>query len=553
MTDVARLLIKGTHAAERARERVDRTLPTAELNRGARRLQFVALLMAWGVVVAHADLLWLPQRRVAELDHIAHWLPDVINVAASLGIFALARSRRLPIDSLLHLGLLYEVMAAYAIGFAQFWSVLQGIDPSSVQMRSVGLGWVVAWVIVFAVVVPTRPIRTLTATLLSITSVPVVVALSISAGRTPPVTPGTFVSAFVVPYLIAAVSAYFVSHVVYRLGKEVQEAQEMGSYKLESVIGKGGMGEVWRARHRYLARAAAIKLIRPEVLGQARGETVSRALARFEREAQATAALECPHTINLYDYGATDDGGVYYVMELLDGVDMQTFVYRHGPQPPERVVEWLWQACQSLEEAHEAGLVHRDVKPANLFVCRYGLDHDFVKVLDFGLVALRAAPASPRMTADDTIQGTPAFIAPEMVTQKEGVDGRADIYSLGCVAFWLLSGCLVFQEDSVLEVMIDHVQRAPPRVGEVSDLEIPPELEQLVMDCLEKSPDDRPQSAGELAERLKRIPLKVKWTPQRAKTWRESHPEPPANVDVDPGAPTAASDSLSSLPSRPVV
>jgi hypothetical protein len=226
-----------------------------------------------------------------------------------------------------------------------------------------------------------------------------------------------------------------------RVGREVNRARELGSYRLVRLLGKGGMGEVWRAEHRMLARPADIKLIRPDTIPADSAEA-SRVLQRFEREAQATARLQSPHSIELYDFGMTNEGAFYYVMELLEGMDLKTLVQRFGPLPAGRAVSLLAQACDSLADAHHLGLVHRDVKPANLYACRKGLLVDFVKVLDFGLViTARDQPGEDmRLTRAGSATGTPSFMAPEMVVSHGELDGRADVYALGCVAYYLLTG-----------------------------------------------------------------------------------------------------------------
>ena len=232
----------------------------------------------------------------------------------------------------------------------------------------------------------------------------------------------------------------------------------MGSYHLEDLLGKGGMGEVWKATHRFLARSAAVKLIMPSALGAKDEAAAQVTLRRFEREAQTTASLRSPHTIELYDFGVSRDGTFYYVMELLDGLDLQTLVAKHGPQPPERVVFLLRQACHSLYEAHKAGLVHRDIKPANIFMCRYGTDLDFVKVLDFGIVKREqmAGKEEAQLTAVGMISGTPAYLAPEMALAEGPTDGRADLYALGCVGYWLLTGQLVFDKANAMAMVVAH-------------------------------------------------------------------------------------------------
>jgi eukaryotic-like serine/threonine-protein kinase len=258
------------------------------------------------------------------------------------------------------------------------------------------------------------------------------------------------------------------------------------------------MGEVWRARHRLLIRPAAIKLIRPEMSGDR-----ELLLRRFEREARATAALKSPHTVQLYDFGVTQEGRLYLVMELLDGFDLDTLMRRDGPLAAARVVHILRQVCESLEEAHDAGLVHRDIKPANIHLGRVGREPDFVKVLDFGLVKSVEGPGDgdPLATIAGMTLGTPAYMAPEMV-QSEAIDGRADLYSLGCVAYFLLTGQLVFQGDTALQTMFMHIQQAPVPPSKRTENPIPPALERLVLTCLAKQPEDRPPSAADLAAGL---------------------------------------------------
>ncbi|NOT07723.1 MAG: serine/threonine protein kinase, partial [Gemmatimonadales bacterium] len=281
----------------------------------------------------------------------------------------------------------------------------------------------------------------------------------------------------------------------------------------------GGMGEVWRARHRLLARPAAIKIIRPFLTAN------QDAVARFGREAQAIASLRSPHTVDLFDFGVADDGSFYYVMELLDGVDADALVRRFGPVPPARAVHLLRQICHSLSEAESRGLVHRDIKPANIFLCRYGEDYDFVKVLDFGIVkgAREIAGGAAALTGDNAVQGTPAFIAPEQAMGEESLDGRADIYATGCVAYWLLTGELVFDAPSPVALLMHHIQTAPPAPSSRTSQPIPPELDRLVLSCLAKDPADRPQSARELSRRLAEIEGADAWTSERGRKWWAQH------------------------------
>jgi serine/threonine-protein kinase len=318
--------------------------------------------------------------------------------------------------------------------------------------------------------------------------------------------------------------AYVGARIIYRLGTEVVRERELGSYQLDSRIGQGGMGEVWRARHRMLVRPAAIKLIRPDRIGSA-GEKAANIVRRFEREAQATAALQSPHTVELYDFGVTEDGTLYYVMEMLDGLDMDSLVRRFGPVPWNRAGFLLRQVCHSLREAHECGLVHRDIKPANIFVCRFGLDYDFVKVLDFGLVRRdgRRFEEETLLTRDGFVGGTPAFLPPEMVLGKAEIDGRTDIYAVGCVAYWLLTGELVFDGESPMELAMKHVQEIPIPLSKRTELEIPEELEEKILRCLRKNPLERPQSAADLVQFFEECTVADSWTQFAAAQWWSKH------------------------------
>jgi serine/threonine-protein kinase len=278
------------------------------------------------------------------------------------------------------------------------------------------------------------------------------------------------------------------------------------------------MGQVFRAHHALLRRPAAIKLIHDDEVSEA-------TLRRFGQEAEATASLRSQHTVDIYDFGRRDDGSFYYVMELLDGIDLEQLVDRFGPLPANRVIHLLLQICHSLHEAHLKGLVHRDIKPANLFVCRYGAEIDFIKVLDFGLVKdLEGMKngADANLTIGGTVLGTPASIPPEMAVGKKQIDGRADLYSLGCVAYWLLTGAMPFLADSPMEMIIKHVNEIPKPPSVSSELPIPAELNKLILSCLEKDPQARPATAADLKARLNALAVEP-WTEQDARKWWDTH------------------------------
>jgi serine/threonine-protein kinase len=304
-------------------------------------------------------------------------------------------------------------------------------------------------------------------------------------------------------YLMAGI-AVAISAVVTRLGQQVTKAREMGSYRLGELLGRGGMGEVYLAHHRMLARPAAIKLIRPEALAGENGSKAQLAATRFRREAQAAARLKSPHTVQLYDFGTTDEGRLYLVMELLEGITLEHLVRAEGALPAHRVVHILRQVCESLEEAHDAGLVHRDIKPANIHLGQVGRHADFVKVLDFGLVkSVGGANGEDSLASIAGLAiGTPAYMAPEMVHGEGELDGRTDLYSLGCVAYYLLTGELVFAGETAIQTALLHVQQPPVPPSERTGNPIPPVLERLVLACLAKHPADRPQSASDLGAAL---------------------------------------------------
>jgi serine/threonine-protein kinase len=228
----------------------------------------------------------------------------------------------------------------------------------------------------------------------------------------------------------------------------------------------------------------------------------------------------------VYDFGTAEDGSLYYVMELLDGYDTDTLVRHYGPLPPERVVKLLRQVCDSLEEAHRAGMVHRDIKPANILICRYGLELDFVKVVDFGLVkgSLGAVSGREPLTSARVIAGTPDYMSPETALARVEVDSRSDIYSLGCVAYWMLTGKPVFESKSPLNVVLHHTATPPVPPSRRTDRLIPKGLEQIVLECLSKDPLQRPQTAGELADRLTALGIEEAWTRRHAEIWWSDHP-----------------------------
>jgi len=509
----------------RATSIIDRAttgLPPDLLNRAAWRLQILAWLYAFTFFMADFfPSLIFPAERQMLFMHPLHWFPGVVSIAVAIAVALAIRLATLRPAVVTSLGLVFEVITSYGIAAAEF------LQPAGLRINHTwaGLSWVAVWMLLFNVVVPTLPRYAVIAALAAVTSVPAMVLLSLSLFPSGERNDGMMLFfMFGFPYLLVVIMAYVGARVVYALGTEVTKARELGSYRLEQRLGEGGMGEVWRASHRLLVRPAAIKMIRSKLPGQSIG-IADDMRRRFEREAQTIAQLRSPHTVTLFDFGVSDDGSFYYVMELLDGVDTETLIKRFGPLPPERVVHVLRQMCHSLSEAESCGLVHRDIKPANIFLCRYGEDHDFVKVLDFGIAKAvhdTTPEAARAITMGNVIQGTPAFIAPEQAMGME-VDSRADIYATGCVAYWLLTGELVFAADTPMKLILAHAQTPADPPSSRTELPIPHDLDALVLTCLAKDRELRPRTPRELLRQLDALVVDRPWTETRAREWWKVH------------------------------
>jgi len=495
---------------------------TDHLRRQAvRRLEIVAL-----ITLAEVLVLWLAVNLVQgtfleEFDSPLRWTFPVALFAASIGIVAVIRRKLLSSATVVRLGLVYQVVISFGIAGGTYVGAFEGVTAGAISFDRVGLTFVGPWMLLFSVLVPAPPREALVALIASATAVPLTYLAQVPGQLAPALPAAEFGLVFVLPYVVAAALSYVAARVVHGLGVEVRRAYDLGSYRLEALLGRGGMGEVWRASHHTLARPAAIKLIRPEALGQ----QPRVAGARFEREAQAIASLESPHTVALYDFGSTEDGTLFYVMELLDGVDLEELVRTYGPMPAERVTHVLRQACASLAEAHARAIIHRDIKPANIYLCRRALEHDVVKVLDFGLakrVATETVKPDVRLTHPEVVAGTPAYLAPE-IAMGGTVDGRADLYALGCVAFWLLTGRLVFEAPTIAAMLVAHARETPSAPSSVSPFPVSEALDRIILDCLAKDPSARPPSAAALAERLAAVPFAQPWTPAAAAQWWTAH------------------------------
>jgi serine/threonine-protein kinase len=321
---------------------------------------------------------------------------------------------------------------------------------------------------------------------------------------------GETLSLLAVSALLAAYGAYL----AHAMRVRAREARQFNQYRLREEIGAGGMGAIYLAEHRLLKRPCALKVIRPERAGD------PRSLERFGREVRATARLSDPHVVEVYDYGRTEDGTFFYVMEYLQGLSLDDLVGRHGPLPPGRVIYLLRQACEALAEAHADGLVHRDLTPANLFAARRGRRYDFVKVLDFGLAAAVAARTGPGPDRGRPGPGTPLYMAPEQIAGDRAIDGRCDVYTLGGVAYTLLTGRPPFEGETAAEVMRAHLQDAvvPPSRHRP---DIPPDLERVVLRCLAKDPSARFPGAEGLEAGLSACASAGDWDARKAVAWWE--------------------------------
>jgi hypothetical protein len=313
--------------------------------------------------------------------------------------------------------------------------------------------------------------------------------------------------------LILAATSVLVTRTLYSLRRKAHRARQLGSYIIEKEMGRGGMGQVFVARHARMCRPSAVKVLR------ASGSLDLDALARFEREVQLSSSLTHPNTITIFDFGRAGQNTFYYAMEYLEGLDLQRLVKRFGPLDPARIVYLLAQVCGSLAEAHGRQIVHRDIKPANIFLTQRGGLFDYVKVLDFGLAKHVDSRDGEGVTQTGLILGTPEYMAPEAIRDEGSVDTRADLYGLGAVAYYLLTGEPPFHSGSAVQTLVDQVRKTPVPPSEITEIDVPVELETIVLRCLEKWPDDRFQSAEQLESALLEVPFEEPWDRNRAREW----------------------------------
>jgi eukaryotic-like serine/threonine-protein kinase len=499
-------------AADRATKAGRAALSLDLLEEGARRLSgLAAALVVTAITLYVFERLMQPQIAPLFDDPVTRLVGLAVMLMAA-GLVALRHYRVVTSRTLLGLSIPFEIAVALAIAMVE---TSRPFDPS---VPLLGLSAIGPWIVFVAAVIPSPPHVRLGLALAAATTWPV--AYWINSARFGFDTE-SWRQASIWPamnYLLAIV-AYVVGRLTYGTAREAQGARSLGSYTLISQIGEGGMGEVWRASHKLLARPAAIKLVK---LDASRQELFAM---RFHREANTIAALKSPHTVYLYDFGTTQDGRLYYVMELLDGISLQTLIDTFGPQPAPRVIAILKQMCRSLEEAHQEKIVHRDLKPSNVMICQVAQARDFVKVLDFGLAKPLDAGAASNLTVEGVTLGTPEYMAPEVGRGSRTVDARADLYALGCVGYVLLTGQLVFTDPNAVTVALKHMRTPPVPPSRRTDRFVPADLERVILACLAKDPGARPQSAREV-ERLLAACNVPPWKEEDADAWWQQHLPP---------------------------
>ena len=494
-----------------------RAIPHDLLQDASRRLGILSLL---GAVLWSVGTVLYHLARIPRAPEWIYWQSTdnipLISTVLSLALYWYTRRPDRDPNNVLNIGLLHMVWTGIALGLMVHWEPMP--EPTSITPV---VSWIGVVVLMFAAIVPNAPWKVAVAGAIAVSMNPIGMLIAHARGVWHL---ESLTDALIMHYqdcLIVGVAAV-VSRVVVGLGQEVAKARELGSYQLGELLGRGGMGEVYKATHRMLARPAAIKLIRPEMLSAAGSRGSQAALTRFRREATSAASLQSPHTVRLYDFGVTADGTFYFAMELLEGMDLERLVRAHGPLPASRVVHILRQVCESLEEAHASGLVHRDIKPANIHIGRLGLRYDFAKVLDFGLVKreVESDVTFTQATVAAEATGTPAYMAPETALGQD-VDGRADLYALGCVAYYLLTGSLVFDGQG-LQQIVKRLQEEPVPPSRRTELPIPDALDALVISLLARDPAARPASATEVRARLDTVPVPP-WTDEQAAEWWRLH------------------------------
>ncbi|HET9959681.1 MAG TPA: serine/threonine-protein kinase [Polyangiaceae bacterium] len=452
------------------------------------------------LVTSTADLV-AAVPRYSQLARVCH----VVGTLSALALWRIAASRR-PLSPVALHGLDASAMLGICWTFAGLGHF--GLQPYGAYTAMLAITHVS---VSRAIVVPSLPRRTFWLGLFGFASLVVsraVGPLGADLAALPGARARVVIEAVLWSTAGTAVST-LASAVIYGLQKKALQARQLGQYTLEEKIGEGGMGQVFRARHAMLRRPTAIKLLS--------SDGSEEQLRRFEKEVRLTARLTHPNTISIYDYGRTPSGIFYYAMELLDGLTLEDLVAQYGPQPPSRVIHLLLQVCGALREAHGSGLIHRDIKPANVFLCRRGDLPDFVKVLDFGLVRQLNGDGDSTRSSVNAVVGSPMYLSPEAIITPARLDARADIYGLGCLAYYLATGEPPFQGRGVVELCAHHLHSPP--VPPSSRADVPADLERVILACLAKKPENRPDSVRAVAHALRECRDARGWDELAAEQW----------------------------------
>ena len=496
------------------------------------RLGAYSLVMFWSFV---ADLLLL-SGMYWQFPAIKPHHANSIRNAGACGLVILAvlwrgvlARRELSVRTLYRIDLFYAIALGLFVGAGAYFA--HDLRPAAYAAAVLG------YVVVFtrAMIVPSSWKRTVaTAAVFFTPSIAASIGLTLRTdfGSTPDIPPIAFIGGAVTFAIVGVLVSAYGSAIIYGLRRQVSEAMQLGQYTLGGMIGQGGMGAVYHARHALLRRPTAVKLLRPERVG-------TDMIDRFEREVQITSQLTHPNTVAIFDYGRSPDGVFYYAMEYLGGIDLHQLVRVHGPQPAARAIHILVQVCGALQEAHDAGLVHRDVKPANILLCERGGVPDVAKVVDFGLVKEIRSDGGQ---STQVIMGTPHYIAPETLTDPDLVGPASDLYALGAVGYYLLTGRLLFEGKTNVDICIQHSTKQPTPPS--TFVEVHPDLEAALLRCLEKRPQDRFPSAAAFAKALSAVPG-PRWERGEAEAWWTQHRVPMAPFEgTSPNTTTITVDVL---------
>jgi serine/threonine-protein kinase len=486
------------------------------------RLTVLSRLMFWSFAVLLGGMVSL-YRQYPRLEPAQN---DRIYLIAGIGVLILAVVwRGFLVRRELTLSTLYAIDQLYALGTGTIFASAAYLAWDFRVSAWANLLWSCFTMFLRTIVLPSTGRRTAVAGTLLFTPM-VLAAIGLSSKGTPELPAPAYIGGMVMIATVVILLSTIGSRLIYGLRRQVSAAMRLGQYTLDSKIGEGGNGAVYRAHHALLRRPTAIKLMLPDRVG---AETIDR----FEREVQAMSQLTHWNTVAVYDYGRNSDGFFYYAMEYLDGIDLENLVIDFGPQPADRVISILGQVCNALNEAHRRNIIHRDIKPANIILCERGDVPDVAKVVDFGLAKEIDATDGD---ATRSILGTPAYIAPEAVTDPASIGPSADLYALGAVGYFLLTGRRVFEAKTNVDLCIQHVTATPKPPSTMTKNAIPPELESLILRCLAKSPAARPASAAELGKLLRGVPSARAWSDESAVQWWSDFRRLPRPASA--GAPT---------------